>query len=156
MAIVTRYKEKLSRHLSYPVGLELLATELGEVPQADQLSIWFVARSANRASEIEQKRRNGEYYPLLRALFRYVPLGYSGCNDLRETGFYDPKWDLKVYAVSREHRAVARKLLCDQGIPAVAAWLRTPRGSTWLQGHKQITVCFNEKDLAITVETDSP
>jgi hypothetical protein len=156
MAIATRYKEKLPRHLSYPVGLELLATTLGEVPQGDQLSVWFVAHSAIRATEIEHKRRNGEYYPVLTALFRYHPLGYSECNAMREAGFYDPKWQIQVYGVGRKHRAVARKRLCEQGIPAVAAWLRTPRSSTWLQGHKQITVCFNEKDLAITVESDIP
>ena len=156
MVMATRYKEKLPHHLSYPVGLELLTTILGEVPQANQLSVWFVAHSAIRATEIEHKRRNGEYYPVLVALFHYDRLGHSECNDLREAGFYDPQWDIKVYAVSREHRAFAQKLLCEQGIPAIAAWLRTPRSSTWLQGRKQITVCFNEKDLAITVETDNP
>lgn len=153
MAMTTVYKEKPPGHLSYPVGLELLATALDHVPQADQLSVWFVVHSA-KATEIEHKRRNGEYYPVLAARFHHSRLGYSECNDLREAGFYDPQWDIKVYAVGRECRSVARKLLLDQGIPAIAAWLQTPRSDTWLQGRKGITVCFNERDQSVLVEED--
>ncbi len=153
MAMTTRYKEKPPSHLSYPVGLELLATELGQIPQGDKLSVSFHAH-AGRVTEIENKRRSGAYYPVLVARFVYSPLGLSECNELREHGFYDPKWDIVVYAVSRRHRAVARTLLRDQGIPAVAAWLRTPRTDTWLQGRKEITVCFSEKDQSILVEED--
>jgi hypothetical protein len=71
---------------------------------------------------------------------------------MREYGLYDPTWDIVVYAVSREHRAVARSLLCEQGIPAVAAWLRTPRSATWLQGRREITVSFSENDGNVIVE----
>ncbi len=156
MAIVTRYKAKLPKHLSYPVGLMLLVTELGELPQGDQLSVAFLAHPGISATEIEHRRRNGEYYPVLQARFRYESLGISECNHLREAGWYDPKWDITVYEVSREYRAVARKLLCVEGIPAIVAWLRTPRSSTWLQGRKQIALFFNEKEQAITVEADSP
>ena len=153
MVMTTRYKEKLPYHLSYSVGLELLATVLGQVPQGDQLSVSFHAH-AGPVTEIEHKRRSGAYYPVLAARFHHARLGLSEANDLREHGYYDPKWDIVVYAVSRGHRAVARTLLLDRGIPAVAAWLRTPRSDTWLQGRKGITVSFNEKDETIIVEED--
>jgi hypothetical protein len=151
MVMTTRYKEKLPGHLSYPVGLELLAADLGQVSQADELSVNFHMH-AGRATDIEHKRRNGEHYPVLAARFRHFRLGYSEDNELREQGFYDPAWEIVVYAVSRQNRAAARKLLLEQGIPAVIAWLRTPRTDTWLQGRKEITVCFNEKDLSLIVE----
>jgi hypothetical protein len=151
--MTTEYKEKLPSHLSYPVGLELLRTELDQVQQAGELSVSFHTH-AGRVSEIEHKRRNGEYYPVLVARFHYDRLGYSESNEMRERGLYDPTWNIAVYAVSREKRAVARKLLCEQGIPAIVAWLRTPRRNTWLQGRKEITVCFNEKDQAVIVETE--
>ncbi len=154
MAMTTQYKEKLPGHLSYPVGLELLATELGQIPQGDELSVSFHAY-AGRATEIEDKMRSGAYYPVLAARFDHSRLGLSEDNELREQGFYDPTWGIVVYAVSRRHRAVARTLLREQGLPAVAAWLRTPRSDTWLQGRKEITVCFNEKDQSVIVETDA-
>lgn len=150
---MTRYKEKLPGNLSYPVGLEILATELGQVPQGNQLSVSFHA-NAGRATEIEHKRRSGEYYPVLAAHFHHSRLGYSESNEMREQGLYDPTWDVAVYAVSRRHRAVARTLLRDRGIPAVVAWLRAPRSDTWLQGRKGITAYFNEKDQSLVVEED--
>ncbi|MGA2254563.1 MAG: hypothetical protein ABSG53_07880 [Thermoguttaceae bacterium] len=152
--ITTRYKEKLPGHLSYPVGLELLATELGQVPQGDKLSVSFFAH-AGRVTEIEDKRRSGAYYPVLAARFHHSRLGLSEANDLREHGFYDPIWGIVVYAVGRKHRAVARTLLREQGLPAVATWLRTPRSDTWSQGRKEIVVCFNEKDQSVIVEKDA-
>ena len=154
MVMTTQYKEKLPSHLSYPVGLELLTTELGQVPQADELSVSFHAH-AGRTTEVEHKRRSGEYYPVLTARFRYARLGLSESSELREQGLYDPTWSIVIYGVSRGKRAIARKLLCEQGIPAIVAWLRTPRSTTWLQGRKEITVCFNEKDQSIIVETDA-
>jgi hypothetical protein len=154
MAMMTRYRENLPGHLSYPVGLGLLTTELGQVPQADELSVSFHMH-ASRATEIEHKRRNGEYYPVLVASFHHSRLGYSESSEMREQGLYDPTWNIVVYAVSRGNRAVARRLLCEQGIPAIAEWLRTPRSSTWLNGRKKITICFNENDQSVSVEADA-
>jgi hypothetical protein len=154
IVMTTRHKEKLPSHLSYPVGLGLLTTGLGQVPQTHELSVSFHTH-AGRASEIEHQRRNGEYYPVLTAGFHHWRLGLSESDEMKEQGLYDPTWNIVVYAVSRENRAIARKLLCEKGIPAIATWLRTPRSDTWLQGRKEITVCFSENDQAITVETDA-
>lgn len=151
MTMTTRYKEKLPSHLSYPVGLEFLATELAQVPQTDKLSVSFYAH-AGRASEFEQKRRDGAYYPVLTASFHHWRLSCSESNEMREEGLYDPTWQIVVCAVSRKCRAVARTLLREQGIPAIKAWLRTPRTDTWLQGRKEISVYFSEKDESVIVE----
>jgi hypothetical protein len=151
VAITTTYQEKVPSHLSYPLGLELLATELGQIPQADELSVCFHAHSG-RATEIEHKRQNGEYYPAMEARFNHYRIPYSECKDMKE--LYGPKWTITVYAVSRKNRTIARTLLCKQAIPAVAIWLRSPRSETWLEGRKQITVYFNEKDQAVIIEAD--
>ena len=88
---------------------------LGQVPQGDQLSVSFHAH-AGPVTEMEHKRRSGAYYPVLAARFHHARLGLSEANDLREHGYYDPKWDIVVYAVSRGHRAVACTLLLDRGL----------------------------------------
>ncbi len=151
MPLTTHYKEKVPNHLSYPLGLELLATELGQVPQADELSVSFHS-NAGRATEIEHKRQNGEYYPVLEARFSHIRVPYSECKDMKE--YYDPKWTITVYAVSRKNRAIAQTLLRKQAIPAVAAWLRSPRSETWFEGSKTITVYVNEKDQAVIIKTN--
>jgi hypothetical protein len=147
----TKYKEKLPRHLSYPVGFDLLARELRDVPQADKLEVSFHAH-AGRTTETEQKRRSGDYFCVLTASFRYIRMGYSESKVMKEQGLYDPNWSLYVYAVSRKHRSVASQLLCEKGIPAIVAWLRAPRRETWLQGRKEIHVYFRETDPAVLVE----
>jgi hypothetical protein len=152
MSISTSYKEKLPRHLSYPVGLQILATALGEVPQAEVLTVSFHAKSGS-VSRSEKLRKGGEYYPVLAARFRHVRLGISECRGMES--YYDPTWELHVYAVTREKRATAQALLIEQGIPAIAAWLRKPRSETWLEGRKEITVAFSNHREALSITESS-
>ncbi len=112
--MTTRHKEKLPSHLSYPVGLGLLTTGLGQVPQADALSVSFHAH-AGRANEFQHKRRSGEYYPVLTAGFHHWRLGLSESDEMKEQGLYDPTWYIVVYAVSRENRAIAGSCCAKRG-----------------------------------------
>jgi hypothetical protein len=130
----------------------MLAEELGDVPQADKLSVWFRAHS-DRTVEAERKRRSGDYYALLSAHFRHYRAGISECRCM--ASLYEPTWELVVYGVTRQKRAVARRLLTERGIPEVAAWLREPRSETWLEGKKEITVSFSDEGETIIVAETS-
>ncbi len=68
--------------------------------------------------------------------------------------YYEPTWELDVFAVTREKRATAHALLIEQGIPAIAAWLRKSRSETWLEGRKEITVAFsNDRETLSMTES---
>ncbi|MCL4853943.1 MAG: hypothetical protein KJZ78_21495 [Bryobacteraceae bacterium] len=150
----THYKEKLSGHLSYPVGLESVAAELGDIPQAEELSVRFVAHR-DTATATERKRRVGQDYVVIAARFHHHRLGYSESNEMRDRGLYAPTWSLVVYAVSRRLRASVRSLLREHGIPEVKAWLQKPRPATWLQGTKEIILYVNELNHTVCVEETS-
>lgn len=89
MAMKTHYKEKLPGHLSYPLGLESVAAELGDIPQAEELSVRFAAHR-DTATATERRRRVGQDYVVMAACFQHQRLGYSESNEMRDRGLYAP------------------------------------------------------------------
>lgn len=154
MAMKTHYKEKLPGHLSYPLGLESVAAELGDIPQAEELSVRFAAHR-DTATATERRRRVGQEYVVMAACFQHHRLAYSESNEMRDRGLYAPTWSLVVYGVSRRLRASIRSLLREHGIPEVKAWLLKPRPATWLHGTKEIIVYVNELNHTVCVEETS-
>ena len=149
MPLSTTHKDRLPSHLSYPVGLQTLANELADIPQADVLQVWFLAHEGS-AVQAKARRKSGDHYPVLAARFHHYRLGISECRSM--PSLYEPTWKLVVFAVSREKRAVARRLLFEQGIPEIAAWLKAPRSETWLAGKKEITASFSDGQETLVVE----
>jgi hypothetical protein len=154
MAIFTDHKARLPKHLSYPVGLQLLATALADVPQAAKLPVSFHA-CEGRATLAESRRENGDYCPVLRAEFHHYRLGMSESRDMESV--YEPTWSITVYGVTRARRATVRNLLIEHGIPRIVAWLKSPRSETWLTGRKRMMVSFSNacEDILVT-ETSDP
>jgi hypothetical protein len=154
MPIFTTHKDQLPPHLSYPVGLQTLAVALADVPQAERLSVWFLACDGS-VTKAEGHRKDGDYYPIFAAEFHHYRLGISECRSTQS--FYEPTWSLSVYGVTRQKRGVAHNLLIEQGIPKIAAWLKVPRSETWLAGKKRIAVSFSdEKEFITATETSAP
>jgi hypothetical protein len=69
--------------------------------------------------------------------------------------YYDPTWEVDVYAVTREKRATVLALLIEQGIPAIRAWLNKPRSETWLEGRNEITIAFSNFRDALSITESS-
>src|SRR5436190_19580715 len=103
----TLYKSKLSKHLTYPFGLETLSEQLASVPQVDQIILRF-----SDVSELKSKKTMTGRHRLL------------DC-------FYNPqdehRWQMHVRPVTREARPVVRQLFLDEGIPRLRSWLETAR-----------------------------
>ncbi|MCE5266989.1 MAG: hypothetical protein LLG00_03800 [Planctomycetaceae bacterium] len=139
--MTTAFKDRLPSDMSYPVGLQTFMRDLAEVPQADILSVWFVK---------PRQRAQDDDYAVLTAEFQHCRLGLSECKSM--SNLYEPTWRLVVYGVARSQRAVVKSLLLKQGIPEIAAWLTSPRSDTWLQGKKQMTIFFNQRDNSIVAK----
>jgi hypothetical protein len=153
MPLFTTYKEQLPPDLSYPVGLQTLASALANVFQAEKLPVSFFVCNSN-AMQAARKRLDGDHYPILSAEFHHDRLGISECRTMES--LYEPTWTLTVYGVTRKRRRVAHDLLIDQGIPKIAVWLGLPRTETWLAGRKRITVSFSdEQETIIVTETSA-
>ncbi len=123
--IPTRYKAKLAPNPSYPVGAEALSEALAGVPHVESLSVSFSNRAVEPGSVFRRLLAARLPFRILSDEFRpgRGP-GLTGSNDMLERAWYDERWELTVYAVLSELRHVANRLLREQGLPAVARWLR--------------------------------
>lgn len=118
----TGLRDRLPRGLSHPVGAELVSRALAGVPDLGDLWLAFGGKVLPFDAHAPRE---------LRAFTRLVALV---CN-YRAAGRY-----LAVEAVPSAARAVARRVLVEQGLPRVAAWLRQPRPSTWYEGFRVLVV----------------
>jgi len=119
----TLYKCKLSKHLSYPFGLEALSEQLRGVPQAGQISVRF-----SDVSDLKNKT---------------AMLGRHRILDCRYCPHDEHKWQLSIYPVTREAKPRIRELLIEEGIPRVRAWFEPVRSDFWLSDLHYLAVFFD-------------
>ena len=120
----TVIRSKLPRALSHPIGLELIGSALAGVPQIESLRVLF-SSGHWQATKFRRSLRDREPQAVLTASYRpaHKP-GFIGSNAMAEQGDFDEAWEITVYPTLRELRALARRLLISDGLPAVASWLR--------------------------------
>lgn len=113
----TRSKNKIPRSLTYPLRAKTISEALADVPQADELKLWF--SNYRTPSEL-----------LKQTIYSLVTVGYSHRavdqftpHDVEETGRNDPKWSIQIYAVPVEIRARVTQLLQDEALPRLRTWL---------------------------------
>jgi hypothetical protein len=118
----THYKSKLSKHQSYPVGLETLSQQLEGAPQVRELSLRFYPTGDQSQAAMEGR------HPIL--FCRFLP------HD-------EHRWQLDIMAVTRTVKARAREELLEQGIPRLRSWLAVVRSDYWLSDCHYFVVSFN-------------
>jgi hypothetical protein len=139
----TVFRNKLPQSLSYPIGLELIRSALAGAPQLDALRVMF-SSGHWQATKFRQSLRNREPYVLVTA--SHVPAskpGFIGSNDMAERGHYDESWELTVNPTPRELRAVARRLLIAEGLPAIASWLQKTAKEAGDSRHRRVDFVFD-------------
>lgn len=149
--IPTKYKAKLPQTLSYPIGAEAISESLKNVPQIDQFSLSF--HTGIRLSSLRQSGLHMDY-TIFAADYSNVPISLTSSNQFVEQGWYDERWELTVYAVPRQFRATAKKLLLEDGLIRIEKWLTAERTEVWKYGRKRCAVTFNEEDATITIQED--
>jgi hypothetical protein len=150
--IPTRYRSKLPKSLSYPVGAELISTALAGSAHIASLSVRFCSHAVEPASRFQ--RILSERLPYRSFLAEYDPArkpGLSAADFMIERGWYEERWELTVYPVLREFRHTANQLLRDQGLPAVVTWLGKAEGLARGIVPQQLELMFNPADGTLAV-----
>src|SRR5262249_15553900 len=140
--IPTRYKAKLPRDLSYPIGAEALTEGLANAPHSESFSVSFWDKQQPHkvlVAEYQHSRKPG----------------YSGANFLVESGWYDEKWGLTVYPVARAVRHLANRLIRERGLPLLVQWLRSSERAGWLTRNQRIELQFNPAEETLSAEESS-
>jgi hypothetical protein len=125
MPFPTRLKCKISSKLSYPVGAELISSELSDVPQAQGLEISFF-------SKYERMETRGEPYEIFSV--SYHPW---------ET--YDSGWRIEVRPVPRELKHLVKGALTAEFFPRIRQWLKARAGLNSRFSPDGCGVIFDEK-----------
>ena len=125
MPFPTRLKSKISSKLAYPVGAELISSELSDVPQAQGLEISFF-------SKYERMERRGEPYEIFSV--SYHPW---------ET--YESGWRIEVRPVPRGLKHLVKEALTAEFFPPIRKWLKERAGLNSRYGYDACGVIFDEK-----------
>jgi hypothetical protein len=154
--IPTRYKAKLSRRLSWPIGAEALTEGVAEAPHAEQLTVSFLGKLYRPDSPNHRILDEQRPCTILAAEFKPARKpGYGGTQYLLERGLYDEKWMLTVYPVLRELRQLANRLLKEQGLPALVRWLWSSQRVGWSMRSNRIELVFSPTKESISVRENS-
>lgn len=139
----TMFRAKLPQTLSHPVGLELIRSLLAHVPQVDSLRVTF-SSGHWQATKFRRALRERKPHALLTVSYRPAEKpGFIGSKSAAERGAYDEAWELAVHPTSRELRALARRLLISEGLPAVASWLERTHATTDDSRYRAMELVFD-------------
>ena len=154
--IPTRNKIKLPKHLSYPIGAEAVSEALAATPLFELLSLVFWNTPTWRSAEARRILAERMPYAIVEASYkpRRKP-GISASNDVIKDGWYDAMCEVWIYAVLPELRDLANRLLREQGLPAVAAWLKSSNQGGWLERHQRIELIFDPTSESLTTRATS-
>ena len=145
--IPTRSKDRLPRHLSYPVGAEAISEALAEAPHAGAFTVAFRSEPVWPASKFRHLLLERLPYPIMAA--EYLPArkpGLGASNDMVKGGRYNGTWELRVYPVLAESRHLANQLLQREGLPAIVAWLKSSDRAGWLATSRRSELVFSPAD----------
>jgi hypothetical protein len=150
--IPTRFRSKLPRHLSYPVGAEAISEALAGAPHFDSLSVAFNDGAVWPASGFRRLLAEKLPYVIIKAAFSPARgPGLTGAAFMIEKGSYDEQWELHVYPILSEFRSVANRLLREQGLPAIANWLRSSDHAGWRTVPRRVELVFGPADGSLAV-----
>ena len=121
--IPTRKKIKLPKGYSYPVGAKEISEALAKIPQYDSISIIFRARDTYSASKHKEKIRDQKTLTIIEAEYNNPQVNISSSNKMIESGYYDSRWILMVYALPKDFRHTANLTLKTEVLPKLKKWL---------------------------------
>lgn len=107
-------RDKIPKSLFYPLKAKFLSEELADVPQANELQLWFLNR--NTPAKLRRLTK-----------FQIVEVWYHHWEDNRfmprRTNESSLKWVIQIYAIPVEIRVCVTQLLHDEALPKLRAWL---------------------------------
>ena len=140
--------------MAYPIGAEVISEALIGVPQFKDLTVSFSPYNFAFASDFQEARKQSKPYKIFEVSMIHIDKYLSSPKQFIEDGFYAERWGIDVYAIHRELKSIAKRLLIEEGLPKAKIWLETPRTENWKFGRKYFRVLFNEKEEKILIEQD--
>ena len=148
--IPTRFKTKLPRRLSYPIRAGSISEALAEAPHFEALSLCFSDASVSPASKFRRLLAERLPYEIMAAKYEPALKTGRGVSDVVvQFGWDKDRWEVSVYPVLVEFRPLANRLLREEGLPAMAAWLKLSDRVGWITNWQRIELIFNPTDESL-------
>jgi len=128
--IPTRYKSKIPRTFSYPVGAKAISDAVRDVPQFSQLIVDFSFWKSRARSHGTATR-----YAVIGAMYSGPVRFFSASRTIEEQS-QDPRWMIAVHAVPRSLRHLIQVKILAEALPAIRSWLiANPHANDRKGGH---------------------
>ena len=112
------HKPRLSSRFSWPIGVEALSNHFADVPQIDELRVWFNDRPMEYRWTMEKIADQ-------RLAYQIITVWYSPTGG-------EPRWFLMVYPVESRLRRRAKELLEAEGLERIGVFLKRDHTETEL------------------------
>jgi len=142
--IPTKFKEKIPKGFSYPIGAKILSESFGDVPQFDFFTISFWHKDGYWASSYRAKIKEKSSIKIIEVSYEHLRPHFSSSQFMIESGYYEPKWHIRVNAVPSEYAALIKEQLSANVLPELSLLLKKAVEETML-AHMIWVVLFNPK-----------
>lgn len=134
--IPTRYKNKLSHLMSYPISAGTLSKALESAPQINELSVAFFD-SCQDPRKLENPCR------VLSIGYFYRRVNLTSENKCIEQGWHGAKWEITVYPVPRTCVSAVGNRLEEEGLDKIHHWLYSYKHATGKDGNCWLHVFYD-------------
>ncbi len=141
--IPTRYREHISKELSYPIGAEKISQALQSIPQYGELALEFWSGWRATPSRLRQAATGGRFLRVLVGAWHQANPKRKRLND---------SFTLSVYAVPRQFKRVATETLEAQGLGALRSWFMELNETCDLDTSKSMVMYVRVLDGELRVE----
>jgi|GEM_PF-2650848 hypothetical protein len=148
--IKTKYKDRLPKGLSYPIGAELLSQQLSEVPQFNAFELSFFFRCGKL-----YKVLNSQSIEFLTLAFKRSEKSISNTNKRKDSEWVKPHWNIYVSPVPSTIQKKVRKSCLELGFPIIKDWLIKDRPDNWYYGYKFIELTYDIVNETLIVIPES-
>lgn len=132
-------KPRLPKAFSWVVGVQRLSERFADVPQFDNVQVWFDDHPVERDWKVTMSRATAAHIPQ-----QIFTVWYSVNGE--------PHWYFRVFPVESERRASVLERLEEQAFPAVEKWMKTERPKLWLQADKYLRCIWDRINDRIDIK----
>ncbi|HUF63960.1 MAG TPA: hypothetical protein VMN36_17910 [Verrucomicrobiales bacterium] len=134
------HKPRLSSRFSWPIGVEALSNYLADVPQADDLRVWFNDRPMEYRWTMDKIADQKLAYQI--ATVWYAATGR------------EPRWFLMIYPVESGLRRQAKELLEAEGLQHIRTFLTREHTETELLTSHHFRCIFDPVNKTLSYKND--
>ncbi len=121
--IPTKYKNKIPKGFSFPIGAKEISESIYGIPQYNKLELSFHDRDTFWASKFHEKIKEKNSITVIEISYSRSKANISTPKDWEASGYSDPKWMIRVYALPSEYRASTKAKIIKIAMPSYKKWL---------------------------------